>query len=55
MGGVRYLRDVQHAEPLLCRLVAHDSCAVIEAEERGLAHVLTRKFVPASPNRWPTR
>jgi hypothetical protein len=29
---------------MLCRLVAHRSCAVIEAEEHGLAHVLTREF-----------
>jgi HD domain len=46
LDGARYLRDVQHAEPLLCRLVAHHSCAVIEAEERDLAHVLTREFTP---------
>ncbi len=46
LDGARYLRDVQDAEPLLCRLVAHHSCAVIEAEERGLAHVLTREFAP---------
>ena len=46
LDGARYLRDVQHAEPLLCHLVAHHSCAVIEAEERGLAHVLTREFAP---------
>jgi len=46
LDGARYLRDVQHAEPLLCRLVAHHSCAVIEAQERGLAHVLTREFAP---------
>jgi hypothetical protein len=46
LDGAHYLRDVQHAEPLLCRLVAHHSCAVIEAEERGLAHVLTREFAP---------
>ena len=46
LDGARYLRDVQHAEPLLCRLVAHHSCAVIEAEERGLVHVLTREFAP---------
>jgi HD domain len=46
MDGARYIRDVQHAEPMLCRLVAHHSCAVIEAEERGLAHVLTREFSP---------
>ena len=46
LDGARYLRDVQHAGPLLCRLVAHHSCAVIEAEERSLAHVLTREFAP---------
>jgi hypothetical protein len=45
-GRRRYLRDVQHADPLLCRLVAQHSCAVIEAEERGLAYVLTREFAP---------
>ena len=46
LDGARYLRDIQHAEPLLCRLVAHHSRAVIEAEERGLAHVMTREFAP---------
>ena len=50
LDGARYLRDVQHAEPLLCRLVAHHSCAVIEAEERGLADALIREFVlPPQP------
>jgi HD superfamily phosphodiesterase len=34
--GTRYLRDAHHADALLCRLVAHHSCAIIEAEERGL-------------------
>ncbi len=46
LDGARFLRDDQHAEPLLCRLVAHHSCAVIEAEERGLADTLTREFAP---------
>jgi hypothetical protein len=46
LDGARYLRDVQHADPMLCRLVAHHSYAVIEAEERGLADVMTREFVP---------
>jgi len=46
LDGARYLRDVHHAEPMLCRLVAHHSCAVIEAGERGLAHVLNREFAP---------
>ena len=44
LDGARYLRDVQHADPMLCRLVAHHSYAVIEAEERGLAHFMTREF-----------
>ena len=47
LDGARYLRDVQHAEPMLCRLVAHHSCAVIEADERGLADLLRREFAPA--------
>jgi len=46
LDGARYLRDVQHADPMLCRLVAHHSYAVIEAEVRGLADVLTREFAP---------
>jgi hypothetical protein len=47
LDGARYLRDVQHADPVLCRLVAYHSCAVIEAEERGLADVLRAEFKPA--------
>jgi hypothetical protein len=31
---------------MLCRLVAHHSCAIIEAEERGLADVLRHEFEP---------
>jgi HD domain len=46
LDGACYLRDVQHANPMLCRLVAHHSCAIIEAEERGLADVLRREFEP---------
>jgi len=50
LDGARYLRDVQHADPLLCRLVAHHSCAIIEAEERGLADVLRCEFeAPPKP------
>jgi HD domain len=49
LDGACYLRDTHRADPMLCRLVAHHSCAVIEAEERGLAHVLNREF--ASPPR----
>ena len=32
---------------MLCRLVAHHSCAIIEASERGLAEVLNSEFDPA--------
>jgi predicted hydrolase (HD superfamily) len=47
LDGARYLRDAQHAGAMLCRLVAHHSYAVIEAEERGLADVLGLEFEPA--------
>src|ERR1035441_6138524 len=46
LDGARYLRDIEHAGSLLCRLVAHHSCAVLEAEERGLADAMTREFPP---------
>jgi hypothetical protein len=48
LDGARYLRDVQRADPLLGRLVAHHSCAWIEAAERGLADALFREFKPAA-------
>ena len=38
------LRDVERTDPLLCQLVAHHSCAHIEAAERGLADDLFREF-----------
>src|SRR6266567_2743750 len=31
LDGARYLRDAQHADALLCRLVAHHSCAIVQA------------------------
>jgi predicted hydrolase (HD superfamily) len=50
LDGARYLRDARHADPMLCQLVAYHSCAVIEAEERGLAAVLQREFdLPSQP------
>ena len=49
LDGARYLRDVQHAEPVLCRLVANHSCAIIEAEERGLADALSSEFPAPVP------
>ena len=47
LDGARYLRDTQHADAMLCRLVAHHSCAIIEAGERGLADILSDEFDPA--------
>jgi HD domain len=47
LDGARYLRDTQHADSMLCRLVARHSCAIIEAGERGLADVLRSEFEPA--------
>ena len=44
LDGARYLRDTQHADTMLCRLVAHHTCAIIEAEERGLAGILGLEF-----------
>lgn len=44
LDGARYLRDVEHADPVLCRLVANHSCAILEAEERGLADALSGEF-----------
>lgn len=44
LDGARYLRDVEHADTMLCGLVAHHSCALIEAEQRGLGGVLLREF-----------
>ena len=47
LDGARYLRDTEHAGIMLCRLVAHHTCAIIEAGERGLAEVLGLEFEPA--------
>lgn len=44
LDGARHLRDVQHADLMLCRLVANHSCAILEAEERGLADALVNEF-----------
>jgi putative nucleotidyltransferase with HDIG domain len=46
LDGARYLRDVERANDTLCRLVAHHSCAIIEAAEHGLADELAREFKP---------
>ncbi|MFI7043308.1 HD domain-containing protein [Streptosporangium sandarakinum] len=44
LDGARYLRDVHQADARLCRLVAHHSCAVYEATERGLLDALNAEF-----------
>ena len=49
LDGARHLRDTEHAAGILCRLVAHHSCAQIEAEERGIGADLVREFHPAPP------
>ena len=46
LDGARYLRDVAKADDLVCRLVAHHSCALIEARNRGLSDELTNEFPP---------
>jgi hypothetical protein len=44
LDGARHLRDVEKADECLCRLVAHHSCAAIEARNRGLADILIDEF-----------
>ena len=47
LDGARHLRDAEGASAMLCRLVAHHSCAINEAAERGLACELAAEFRPA--------
>ena len=49
LDGARYLRDVERADSRLCGLVANHSCAILEAEERGLAVVLSTEFPSPDP------
>ncbi|MFF0520183.1 HD domain-containing protein [Actinomadura nitritigenes] len=49
LDGARYLRDTHHADDHLYRLVAHHSCALIEARERNLGTLLVREFGNTSP------
>jgi hypothetical protein len=46
LDGARYLRDAERVDATMCRLVAHHSCAIIEAKERGLSGVLLQEFPP---------
>ena len=49
LDGARYLRDIQHAEPLLCRLVAHHSCAVIKSRRTRPRPRPDPRVRPAAP------
>lgn len=44
IDGARYLRSVEFGDRLLWTLVAHHTCALIEAEERGVADILIGEF-----------
>lgn len=44
LDGARFLRRIATVPDRVVRLVAHHSCAVIEAEERGLASQLVSEF-----------
>ncbi|OUC98900.1 phosphohydrolase [Streptosporangium minutum] len=49
LDGARYLRDVHQADDKLVRLVAHHSCAIYEATERGLLEALNAEFDQERP------
>jgi hypothetical protein len=44
LDGARYLRDAVFGDRPLWTLVAHHTCALVEAEERGLADELAAEF-----------
>ncbi|MEE1815224.1 HD domain-containing protein [Streptomyces sp. SP18ES09] len=44
LDGARFLREQEDADERVVRLVAHHSCALLEAEERGLRHELETEF-----------
>lgn len=44
LDGARYLRDGGYSDRVVWTLVAHHTCALVEAEERGLADVLAAEF-----------
>jgi hypothetical protein len=49
LDGARHLRDTTPASPMVCRLVAHHSCALTGAHGLGLAADLNREFPPPPP------
>ncbi|MEI5102456.1 HD domain-containing protein [Streptomyces sp. PmtG] len=44
LDGARFLRHQERADERIVRLVAHHSCALLEAEERGLRKELESEF-----------
>ncbi|MEK2475530.1 HD domain-containing protein [Streptomyces noursei] len=44
LDGARFLRDQEGMDDRVVRLVAHHSCALLEAEERGLREALETEF-----------
>ncbi|MFI6640133.1 HD domain-containing protein [Streptomyces sp. NPDC050504] len=50
LDGARYLRDVARADVRVQRLVAHHSCAWMEAEARGLRDELEEEFPRELPH-----
>ncbi|MGW4032450.1 HD domain-containing protein [Streptomyces sp. NPDC004838] len=50
LDGARFLRDVEHADERVVRLVARHSCAWMEADARGLRDELESEFPPELPH-----
>ncbi|GHA41363.1 MULTISPECIES: HD domain-containing protein [Streptomyces] len=50
LDGARFLRDQEGADERVVRLVAHHSCALLEAEERGLRQELESEFELERPD-----
>ncbi|MBI0376493.1 HD domain-containing protein [Streptomyces albiflaviniger] len=50
LDGARFLRDQESADARVVRLVAHHSCALLEAEERGLRQELEGEFELERPD-----
>ncbi|MCC3775358.1 HD domain-containing protein [Streptomyces sp. UNOB3_S3] len=50
LDGARFLRSVEHADERIVRLVAHHSCALLEADERGLRDELAAEFELEEPH-----
>ncbi|MEU9518100.1 HD domain-containing protein [Streptomyces sp. NPDC048224] len=50
LDGARFLRAQEGADERVVRLVAHHSCALLEAEERGLRQELESEFELERPD-----